>query len=138
MVRRTARFDTGKRDHTAQSLLAQWPCQIEMIPPDAPYLDGADLLIAADCTAYAYRDFHGELMKDRITLIACPRLDAKDYTDKLIRILESNDIRSVKLARMEVSCCTDIEAATKAALTASGKAIPLQIVTISTDGKILD
>jgi ferredoxin len=120
------------------SQLSQWPCQIKLVPVNAPYFDGADLLVAADCTAYAYGNFHNEFIRNRITLIGCPKLDEGDYTEKLTRIISENDIRSVKIVRMEVPCCAGLENAVKRALMASGKFIPWQVVTISTDGKILD
>ena len=120
------------------SRLRQWPCQIKLVPVGAPYFDGADLLIAADCTAYAYGAFHNDLMKNRITLIGCPKLDAVDYTEKLTAIIAGNDIKSVKIVRMEVPCCSGLENAAKNALRNSGKFIPWQVVTISTDGQIID
>ena len=122
----------------AQSRLAQWPCQIKLVPVNAPYFHGANLLIAADCTAYAYGSFHNDFMKNRITLIACPKLDACDYTEKLTAIIKNNDIKSVTIARMEVPCCSGLERMAKAALIASGKFIPWHVVTISTNGAILD
>jgi len=118
--------------------LAQWPVQIKLAPVNAPYFDGANLLIAADCTAYAYGNFHQEFMRGRITLIGCPKLDMVDYTEKLTAIIANNDIKSVTVTRMQVPCCGGIENAVKRALQASGKFIPWQIVTISTDGRILD
>ena len=120
------------------SQLAQWPCQIKLVPVNAPYFDGANLLIAADCTAYAYANFHADFMKNHITLIGCPKLDAVDYTDKLTAIIAENNIKSVKVVRMEVPCCGGIENAVKRALQASGKFIPWQVITITTDGKIAD
>lgn len=120
------------------SQLCQWPCQIKLVPTNAPYFEDANLLIAADCTAYAYGSFHEEFMRNHITLIGCPKLDMGDYTEKLTAIIKNNNIKSVRVARMEVPCCGGIEAATKNALMASGKFIPWQVVTISTDGKILD
>ncbi len=120
------------------SRLAQWPCQIKLAPVNAPYFDGANLLIAADCTAYAYANFHADFMKNHITLIGCPKLDADDYTEKLTAIIANNQIKSVKVVRMEVPCCGGIEVAVKRALQASGKFIPWQVVTLTTDGKILD
>ena len=122
----------------SQSRLAQWPCQIKLVPVNAPYFHGANLLIAADCTAYAYGSFHSDFMKNRITLIGCPKLDSCDYTEKLTAIIKNNDIKSVMIVRMEVPCCAGLERAAKAALMASGKFIPWQMVTISTEGKILD
>ena len=121
-----------------QSRLMQWPCQIKLVPPHAPYFDNANLLIAADCTAYAYGNFHNEFMRNHITLIGCPKLDAVDYTEKLTQIIAQNNVKSVKILRMEVPCCSGLENAVKRALQASGKFIPWQVVTISTDGKILD
>lgn len=118
--------------------LAQWPVQIKLAPVNAPYFDGARLLIAADCTAYAYAGFHERFMKNHITLIGCPKLDEGDYAEKLTAILKQNDIKSVTVARMEVPCCGGMEHAVKTALAASGKMIPWQVVTLSTDGRILD
>ena len=119
------------------SELTQWPCQIKLAPTNAPYFENANLLIAADCTAYAYANFHGEFMKGKITLIGCPKLDEGDYTQKLTEIIANNEIKSVTVARMEVPCCGGIERAVKNALVLSRKFIPWQIITISTDGKIL-
>lgn len=124
--------------HVSQSRLSQWPVQIKLVPVNAPYFDGADLLIAADCTAFAYGDFHEKFMKNRITVIGCPKLDGVDYTEKLTAIIRENDIQSVTVARMEVPCCGGLEYAAKEALKASGKWIPWQVVTVSTEGKILD
>lgn len=121
-----------------ESQLSQWPVQIKLVPQNAPYFDGADLLVAADCSAYAYGNFHNEFIRRRITLIGCPKLDGVDYTEKLTAILSNNDIKSLTVVRMEVPCCGGIEHAAKSALQASGKFIPWQIVTISTDGRILD
>ncbi|MBQ4569783.1 MAG: 4Fe-4S dicluster domain-containing protein [Ruminococcus sp.] len=120
------------------SRLAQWPCQIKLVPVNAPYFDGSNLLIAADCTAYAYGSFHNDFMHNHITLVGCPKLDFVDYADKLTQIIASNNIQSVKVVRMEVPCCSGLENAVKRALMASGRFIPWQIVTISTDGKILE
>ena len=122
----------------AVSQLSQWPVQIKLVPVNAPYFDRANLLVAADCTAYAYGNFHNEFIRNRITLIGCPKLDNVDYTEKLTAILANNDIKSVTVVRMEVPCCGGIEYAVKNALQASGKFIPWSIVTISTDGRILD
>lgn len=121
-----------------QSRLTQWPVQIKLAPVNAPYFDGARLLIAADCTAYAYGNFHEKFIKNHITLVGCPKLDAVDYSEKLTEILRRNDIQSVTVVRMEVPCCCGIEYAVKTALQASGKWIPWQVVTISTEGKILE
>ena len=120
------------------SQLAQWPCQIKLVPVNAPYFENANLLIAADCTAYAYAGFHNDFMKNHITLIGCPKLDTGDYTEKLTQIIANNNIRSVKIVRMEVPCCGGLENAAKNAIRASGKFIPWQVITISTDGKIID
>lgn len=120
------------------SRLRQWPVQIKLAPIKAPYFDGAKLLIAADCTAYAYGNFHEEFIKGKITLVGCPKLDMVDYSEKLTEIIKQNDILSVTIVRMEVPCCGGMEMAAKKALQASGKFIPWQVVTISTDGKILD
>lgn len=120
------------------SQLRQWPCQIKLVPVNAPYFDDANLLIAADCTAYAYGNFHNEFIRNRITLIGCPKLDEGDYTEKLTQIIANNNIKSVTVVRMEVPCCGGIENAVKNALLASGKFIPWQVVTISTDGKIIE
>lgn len=116
--------------------LMNWPVQIKLAPVCAPYFDGADLLIAADCTAYAYADFHREILKDRVTLIGCPKLDAIDYSTKLTEIVRNNNIRSVTIVRMEVPCCGGLEMAVVNALKASGKLIPWQVVTITVEGKI--
>lgn len=125
-----------KKERTS-SQLSQWPVQIKLVPVRAPYFEGANLLIAADCTAYAYGNFHNEFMCNRVTLIGCPKLDQVDYTEKLTEILKNNSINSVTIVRMEVPCCGGIEYAAKRALQASGKFIPWQVVTISTEGKIL-
>lgn len=119
------------------SHLLQWPVQIKLLPTRAPYFDGANLLITADCTAYAYGNFHKEFMNNRITLIGCPKLDAVDYTEKLTAIIKNNQIQSITVVRMEVPCCGGIEYAAKKALQMSGKLIPWQVITISTDGKII-
>ena len=135
---RTEAGQTDPMPAPAQTQLNQWPVQIKLVPVQAPYFQDASLLIAADCTAYAYGNFHQEFMKDKITLIGCPKLDAIDYTEKLTEIIRQNDIRSVTVVRMEVPCCGGIEAAVKNALQASGKFLPWQVITISTDGKILN
>ena len=121
-----------------KSQLRQWPVQLKLVPATAPWLDGADLLIAADCTAYAYGNFHRDFIRGRVTLIGCPKLDMVDYRTKLTSILENNDIRSVTIVRMEVPCCGGIEFAAREAMKASGKHIPWQVVTISTEGDILE
>lgn len=121
-----------------KSHLSQWPVQIKLAPVNAPYFADADLLIAADCTAYAYGDFHNRFIRQKVTLIGCPKLDEGDYSDKLTAIIKNNSIKSVTVVRMEVPCCGGIEGAVKRALQNSGKFIPWQVVTISTDGRILD
>ena len=121
-----------------QSRLRQWPVQIKLVPVNAPYFDGAKLLIAADCTAYAYAAFHEKFIKGHITLVGCPKLDSVDYSEKLTEIIANNNIQSVTVVRMEVPCCGGLEHAAKTALQNSGKFIPWQVVTISTDGRILD
>ena len=120
------------------SRLAQWPCQIKLVPTRAPFFDGAKLLIAADCTAYAYANMHEDFMRGKVTIIGCPKLDAVDYTDKLTEIIRDNDIKNVTIVRMEVPCCGGLQRATENALRNSGKFIPWQVVTISRDGNILD
>lgn len=119
------------------SCLAQWPCQIKLLPTKAPFFDGAKLLIAADCTAYAYANMHEEFMKGKITIIGCPKLDAVDYSEKLTAIIRDNDITGVTIVRMEVPCCGGLQRAAEVALKESGKFIPWQVVTISTSGEIL-
>lgn len=118
------------------SQLRQWPCQIKLVPVNAPYLDDAHLLIAADCTAFAYANIHQDFMKNKITLIGCPKLDEVDYAEKLTQILQSHEIKSATVLRMEVPCCGGLAESVKRALTASGKIIPWQVVTINTDGSI--
>lgn len=120
------------------SQLAQWPCQIKLVPVNAPYFKDAKLLIAADCTAYAYANIHQEFMKGKVTLIGCPKLDDVDYSEKLTQILAQNEIRSVTVLRMEVPCCGGLEHAAVTALKNSGKFILWQVVTFSVDGKILE
>ncbi len=120
------------------SQLGQWPCQIKLAPVNAPYFNGAELLIAADCTAYAYANIHENFMKGKVTLIGCPKLDFVDYSEKLTEIMRYNDIKSVTILRMEVPCCGGLETAVKKALQESGKNIPWNTVTISIDGKVLD
>ena len=120
------------------SRLNQWPCQIKLLPTQAPFLDGAKLLIAADCTAYAYANMHEDFMKGRVTVIGCPKLDAVDYAEKLTAIIRDNDIKSVTIVRMDVPCCGGLQRAAETALRNSGRFIPWQVVTISREGKILD
>ena len=120
------------------SQLSSWPIQIKLAPVNAPYFQGAKLLIAADCSAYAYANFHNRFMKNRVTLIGCPKLDGVDYSEKLTQIIQWNEIQSVTIVRMEVPCCGGLENAVKKALQNSKKLIPWQVVTISIDGKILE
>ena len=118
--------------------LNQWPVQIKLVPQNAPYFENANLLVAADCTAFAYGNFHAEYMRNKITIIGCPKLDEGDYSEKLTAILQTNNIKSVTVVRMEVPCCGGIENAVKTALQNCGKMIPWQVVTISTDGRVLE
>ena len=120
------------------SRLSQWPVQIKLVPVNAPYFDGARLLIAADCTAYAYAAFHERFIKGHITLVGCPKLDGVDYSEKLTEIIRSNDIKSVTVVRMEVPCCGGLELAAKKALQQSGKFIPWQVVTVTVDGRLVE
>ena len=132
---------TGAEEPTVEksvSRLSQWPVQIRLVPVRAPYFDGAKLLIAADCTAYAYAAFHERFIRGHITLIGCPKLDSVDYAEKLTEIIRENDIRSVTVVRMEVPCCGGLEHAAKTALQRSGKFLPWQVVTVTTDGRLLD
>ncbi len=128
----------AKNTPAVQSRLSQWPVQIKLAPVHAPYFNGAHLLIAADCTAYAHGDFHNRFIRNRITLIGCPKLDEGDYTEKLTAILRDNDIKSLTVVRMEVPCCGGIENAAKTALQRSGKWIPWQVYTVTTDGRVLE
>ena len=121
----------------AESRLSQWPVQIKLVPVNAPYFDGADLLIAADCTAFAYGNFHNDFIKDKITIIGCPKLDSVDYSEKLTAILAVNDIKSITVVRMQVPCCGGIQTAVQKAVKASGKDIPVSVTVISTDGRIV-
>lgn len=120
------------------SRLSQWPVQIKLVPVNAPYFDGAKFLIAADCTAYAYEAFHEHFIRNHITLIGCPKLDSTDYSAKLTEIIRNNNIKSIRIVRMEVPCCSGLEQAVKTAIQNSGKILPWQVTVISTDGQILD
>ena len=124
-------------DNSLTSELRQWPVQIKLVAPNAPYFNGCDLLIAADCTAYAYGNFHQAFIKDHITLVGCPKLDAVDYSEKLTQIFTYNDIKRITLTRMTVPCCGGMAMAVQKAIQASGKNIPLKIVIISPDGQIV-
>ena len=122
----------------AASQLKQWPVQIKLVPVNAPYFENASLLVAADCAAYAYGNFHSDFMRNKITLIGCPKLDMGDYSEKLTAIIKANSIKSMTVARMEVPCCGGIENAVRAALENSGKTLPWRVVVIGTDGSVLE
>ena len=130
--------DADAQERVPPSQLAQWPCHIRLVPATAPFFKGAKLLVAADCTAYAYAAFHRDFMRGKVTIVGCPKLDPVDYSEKLTEIIRENDISSVTIVRMEVPCCGGLELAAKKALQASGKFIPWQVVTISLDGRIID
>ena len=129
--------DDHIEDAYVPSRLANFPVQIKLLPPNAPYFDGADLLIAADCTAYSYGNFHHDFMQDKVTMIGCPKLDAVDYSEKLTQVFKYNDIRSVTVTRMTVPCCGGLPFAVKTAVEASGKKIPLYVATINPKGEIV-
>ena len=139
-IQRTETSEPVEPSLTADSMskLQNWPVQIKLAPVSAPYFNDAKLLIAADCTAYAYASFHQDFIQNKVTLIGCPKLDQVDYSEKLTAIIQNNNIQSVTIVRMEVPCCGGLEMAAKKALQNSGKFIPWQVVTISVDGKILD
>ena len=134
------RNDTSESNdnHIVPSELMQWPVQIKLLPTQAPFFENANLLIAADCTAYAYAAFHRDFIKNHITLIGCPKLDEGDYTEKLTQIISNNNIKSITIVRMEVPCCGGLEHAATEALKASGKFLPWRVVVISRDGEILE
>ena len=136
VVTERSEIENGQSD--TLTCLNQWPVQIKLVPSNAPYFDNADLLIASDCTAYAYGNFHEKYMRGKITIIGCPKLDDGDYTDKLTAILAKNEIKSATVVRMEVPCCSGMEYATKRALGNNEKMIPCQVITISTDGRIIE
>lgn len=137
MVKSIKREQTAGRGSYVGSQLTQWPVQIKLVPVNAPYFSGADLLIAADCTAYAYGNFHNDFIRNRVVVVGCPKLDSVDYSEKLTQIIAGNDIKSVTIVRMEVPCCGGIESAVKKAIQNSGKFLPWHVVTISTEGMIL-
>ena len=137
-INRTENSIAVSKNQPSVSRLSQWPVQIKLVPVNAPYFDNANLLVAADCTAYAYGNFHEEFIRNRITLVGCPKLDEVDYSKKLTEIIANNNIKSVTVVRMEVPCCGGIENAVKRALLNSGKFIPWQVVTISTNGEIIE
>ena len=137
-VERAQRAKAAENREPAPSCLENFPVQIKLIPPNAAFLNGADLLIAADCTAFAYGDFHNRFMRDKVTLVGCPKLDMVNYADKLTAIFENNEIRSVTVVRMQVPCCGGLPFAVKTAIEASGKDIPVEVVVISPRGEILN
>ena len=137
-MRQMKRDTTAPTENKMESQLQQWPVQIKLVPTQAPYFEGAKLLIAADCTAYAYANFHQDFIRGKVVLVGCPKLDSVDYSEKLEEIIQSHNISSMTVVRMEVPCCGGLEMAAKKALQNSGKFIPWQVVTISVDGKILD
>lgn len=138
MARKASPVSAAEEAQDMESELTQWPVQIKLVPVNAPYFDGANLLVAADCTAFSYASFHKKFIRNHVTLIGCPKLDEGDYAEKLTAILQNNNIKSIKIVRMEVPCCGGMENAVKRALQASGKMIPWQVVVISTDGRILE
>ena len=139
-IRRTETPESVKSSSTVDSVskLQNWPVQIKLAPVSAPYFDGAKLLIAADCTAYAYASFHKDFIQNKVTLIGCPKLDQVDYSEKLTAIIQNNNIQSVTIVRMEVPCCGGLEMAAKKALQNSGKFLPWQVITIGIDGKTIE
>ena len=139
-IQRPVTPETVKSSSTTDqvSKLQNWPVQIKLAPVSAPYFDGAKLLIAADCTAYAYASFHQDFIRNKVTLIGCPKLDQVDYSEKLTAIIQNNNIQSVTIVRMEVPCCGGLEMAAKKALQNSGKFLPWQVITISIDGKTIE
>ena len=136
-MRQMKRETTAPTENKMESQLQQWPVQIKLVPTQAPYFEGAKLLIAADCTAYAYGNFHKDFVKGKVTLIGCPKLDDCDYSEKLTEIIAANDIKSVTLVRMEVPCCGGIQNAAVTAMKKSGKFIPWQVLTVSVEGEVL-
>ena len=136
-IKRNNVDEKNKESHEMQSELRQWPCQIKLVPVNAPYFDGAKLLVASDCTAFANANVHSKFMKDKITIIGCPKLDSGDYSEKLTEIIKNNNIKSVDVLRMSVPCCGGMENAVKQALINSEKDIPLKVNVISTNGDIL-
>lgn len=135
--REAAAYDEAAVEANKRKKNRQWPIQIQLTPVNAPYFDGADLLIAADCTAFAYANFAKEIQKGKITLIGCPKLDPVDYSEKLTAILEQNDVKSVTIIRVEVPCCGGIQNAAVTAMKKSGKFIPWQVLTVSVEGEVL-
>ena len=137
VIEQTNAAESVQADSQRPSEISSWPLEIKLVPVSAPYFQGADLLIAADCTAFAYGDFHRDYMRGRTTIIGCPKLDGVDYSEKLAAIISANDIRSITVARMEVPCCGGLENAARVALAQSGKQIPFNVVTFSVRGDVL-
>ena len=137
-MRQMKRETTAPTENKMESQLQQWPVQIKLVPTQAPYFEGAKLLIAADCTAYAYANFHQDFIRNKVTLIGCPKLDQVDYSEKLTEIIQNNNIQSVTIVRMEVPCCGGLEMAAKKALQSSGKFLPWQVITINIYGNIIE
>lgn len=138
ITRSNAAGSVSAKPVSVESQLRQWPCQIKLVPVNAPYFNNANLLVAADCTAYAYANVHNDFMRNKVTLIGCPKLDDINYAGKLTEILKAHDIKSVTVLRMEVPCCGGIVSAVKDALVKSGKMIPWRVVTIGTDGTVCE
>jgi len=136
-ITRKTNHSSENCNHEIESMLTQWPLQIKLLPVNAPYFENAHLLIAADCTAYAYGNFHNKFMKDKITIIGCPKLDDIEYAEKLTAIIKQNNIKSVSVVKMEVPCCTGIEVSTRNAITNSGKSLPYSAITLSVNGEIV-
>ena len=136
--REAPEYDEEAVKKAQKKTLQNWPVQIKLAPANAPYFNDAKLLIAADCTAYAYASFHQDFIRNKVTLIGCPKLDQVDYSDKLTEIIQNNNIQSVTIVRMEVPCCGGLEMAAKKALQNSGKFLPWQVITISIDGNIME
>ena len=136
--REAPEYDEKAVQEAKKKTLQNWPVQIKLAPANAPYFNDAKLLIAADCTAYAYASFHQDFIRNKVTLIGCPKLDQVDYSDKLTEIIQNNNIQSVTIVRMEVPCCGGLEMAAKKALQNSGKFLPWQVITISIDGNIME
>ena len=136
--RRKVSSQVQESDQTVESQLGQWPCQIKLVPVDAPYFDNAHLLIAADCTAFAYANIHNDFMRNKITIIGCPKLDSVNYAEKLTEILKAHQLKSITVLRMEKPCCGGIVNAVKEALVNSGNMVPWHAVIIGTDGSIIE
>lgn len=133
-----AKAKKERKTTNIESELTTWPVQIKLVPVNAPFFNGSDLLIAADCTAFSYANIHTNFMRGRVTLIGCPKLDSVDYAEKLTSIIKNNDIKSIHVLRMQVPCCGGLDYAVKRAINQSGKNLSYSVTIISTDGKILD